>query len=232
MADKTVDKKVNYPRLPEKQWWALRERFKQSMPGKVTPSYLATVLDMKENSAKANILPALQAIGLVDAQGKSTDLAKRWRDDAEYAAALKEMRERVYPDELLDAIPDPKTARSAAERWFANRTGHGQAAAFKMAHFYELLSDGDPLRRQAKSSKKETPRSPPRRRSSPPPVTPSSTPVAPPDVEEKASKPPHTSPGRMPSVHIDMQIHISPEATPEQIDQIFASMAKHLYQRS
>ena len=32
-----------------------------------------------------------------------------------------------------------------------------------------------------------------------------------------------------PSVHIDFQIHISPEASPEQIDQIFASMRRHLY---
>lgn len=32
-----------------------------------------------------------------------------------------------------------------------------------------------------------------------------------------------------PSLHIDMQVHISADSTPEQIDQIFASMAKHLY---
>ena len=34
-----------------------------------------------------------------------------------------------------------------------------------------------------------------------------------------------------PSVHLDIQIHVPADATPEQIDQIFASMAKHLYQR-
>ena len=32
-----------------------------------------------------------------------------------------------------------------------------------------------------------------------------------------------------PTLHIDIQIHISSEASPAQIDQIFASMAKHLY---
>jgi hypothetical protein len=31
-----------------------------------------------------------------------------------------------------------------------------------------------------------------------------------------------------PAVHIDIQIHISPESTAEQIDKIFESMAKHL----
>jgi len=34
-----------------------------------------------------------------------------------------------------------------------------------------------------------------------------------------------------PSIHIDFQVHISPEATPEQIDQIFASMRRHLYEK-
>ena len=32
-----------------------------------------------------------------------------------------------------------------------------------------------------------------------------------------------------PSIHIDIQIHISPEASTDQIDQVFKSMAKHLY---
>jgi hypothetical protein len=34
---------------------------------------------------------------------------------------------------------------------------------------------------------------------------------------------------QLPSVHIDIQVHISPEATPLQIDQVFKSMAQHLY---
>lgn len=32
-----------------------------------------------------------------------------------------------------------------------------------------------------------------------------------------------------PSLHIDIQIHIPSDASPEQLDKIFASMAKHLY---
>lgn len=37
---------------------------------------------------------------------------------------------------------------------------------------------------------------------------------------------------REPSLHIDVQVHIDATASAEQIDQIFASMAKHLYGRS
>ncbi len=36
----------------------------------------------------------------------------------------------------------------------------------------------------------------------------------------------------VPSLHIDIQIHIDANASPEQVDQIFASMAKHLYGRA
>ena len=32
-----------------------------------------------------------------------------------------------------------------------------------------------------------------------------------------------------PDIHIDLQIHISPESTTEQIETIFACMAKHIY---
>lgn len=38
-----------------------------------------------------------------------------------------------------------------------------------------------------------------------------------------------TTKEEQPSIHIDFQIHISPETTPEQIDQIFTSMRRHLY---
>lgn len=34
--------------------------------------------------------------------------------------------------------------------------------------------------------------------------------------------------GFSPKLHVDIQIHISPDSTPEQIDKIFESMARHL----
>lgn len=38
--------------------------------------------------------------------------------------------------------------------------------------------------------------------------------------------------GSVPSLHINIQIHISPEASTEQIEKIFESMSKHLYKDS
>jgi hypothetical protein len=132
-----------FPTLPAKQWWALRTKFKQTIPTRVTPAYLAAALGMQEKSAKANVLPALLAVGLINSDGIPTERAKRWRDDDQYADVLKEMREQIYPTDLLEAIPNPKDNRASTERWFANRTGHGLSAAQKMANFYELLTATD-----------------------------------------------------------------------------------------
>ena len=44
-------------------------------------------------------------------------------------------------------------------------------------------------------------------------------------------QPPASSSRLAPTVHVDVQIHIPAAATAEQIDQIFGSMAKHLYGR-
>ncbi len=40
-----------------------------------------------------------------------------------------------------------------------------------------------------------------------------------------------SGPSNEPSVHINIQIHIDPSSTPDQVDQIFSSMARHLYGR-
>jgi hypothetical protein len=55
-----------------------------------------------------------------------------------------------------------------------------------------------------------------------------------PSVREDAAATPAPLPQTAPSVvrpdiHLDFQIHIAADAKPEVIEQIFASMAKHLY---
>ncbi len=51
--------------------------------------------------------------------------------------------------------------------------------------------------------------------------------------EEKREEPDkkRPRPPGEPEVHIDVNIHIDPAASPDQIDQVFASMARHLYGR-
>jgi hypothetical protein len=49
-----AEQKKSFPMLPIAHWWKLRKKFKQSLPGVVSDGYLATVLKMGANSARAN----------------------------------------------------------------------------------------------------------------------------------------------------------------------------------
>ena len=214
-------KKQSYPMLPVRQWWRLREKFRQSIPGTVTASYLAAALGMQEKSARNNILPYLQQLGIIDSEGKTLDRARQWRDDAQYADVCKQMRKEVYPEELLHAVPDPITNRDAAGRWFANETGAGANAVNKMIGLFAVLVEGNPenKNRSNRSGSTATKKTTTRK------------------TGTKSRKPKPSPEGDLvrtpesPGIHINIQVHVSSDATPDQIDQIFASMAKHIYGR-
>lgn len=224
------ENKSSFPTIPVRQWWVIRNKFKQSIPATITPGFLATALDMKESSAKANILPALISFKIVDENGKPTDRARQWRDDGQYSVVCQQIREEIYPQELLDAQPPPSPNREVVERWFANKTGVGEVAAKKLAQVYILLCEANPSEGQEGTA--TPPGKPTQRR--PKPVKSKSEekaitaatieppPISQPQIQAKLPS------AVVPSLHIDIQIHISPDASPTQIDQIFASMAMHL----
>jgi hypothetical protein len=93
-----------YPFFAPVNWWRIRKAFKRTLPKEVSPSYFATVGEMTEDSAKKNIIPKLKTLGLITDDLKTTDLAFRWRDDESYSEVCKEIIDRVYPSELVDAI--------------------------------------------------------------------------------------------------------------------------------
>lgn len=222
-----AEKKNSYPILPLANWWALRNRFKQSIPTTVSPGFVGTVLNIKEKSAQTNIIPHLVSMGIIDQDGKPLERANKWRDDQHYPEVCQEILTEVYPNELLEALPGPTLDRADVKRWFARNTGLGEVAVGRMAAFYELLVTADPSGGQATTTKKsatqKTTKKPLERVavSSPAKPKPSET-VKPTAIQGEKSV-------AQPTIHLDIQIHISPDATAEQIDLIFASMAKHLY---
>ena len=222
--------KMTFPTMPVGHWGALREKFKQTIPGIVTDNYLSSVLQMTVSSARTNILPSLRSVGLIDENGKPTDLAKKWRDDHEYPTVCSQIRKSVYPQELLDAIPGPTVDRAGCTRWFANHTGAGQGAIGKMVAFYSLVTEANP----AKSDKRtDTPKPTAKKLSSSKPNrvaklnTGTESVVSPEAVDTK-----HKQGNIQPAIHLNLQIHISADASSEQIDKIFESMAKHLYRQN
>lgn len=225
-----AEAKRSFPMLPVSHWWELRKQFKRSIPGVVTDNYLSTVLEMKIDSARNNVLPYLKQLKIIDEEGKTGDRAKRWRDDEQYAAVCKEMLADTYPKDLLDSAPTAED-RDKAERWFANHTGAGESAAGRMAAIYAVLLQAD-VAKQPDQEKKDRPRPVRAERAVAVPKTPlreavlTPPPAVAPQHDGKAS-------GKLavPDININLQVHISADATADQIDQIFASMAKHIYKR-
>jgi hypothetical protein len=223
------DKKTTFPVIPSAHWWVLRKKFKQSIPGVVTDNYIASVLDMQLSSARANVLPALKATKIIDGDGKPLERAKRWRDDDQYSKVCDEIRRDIYPEELLDGIPDPSSNKNTAERWFANHTGGGEAAVRKITQFYILLSEADPSKAPDGSEPASKAKPQASVKATRKTQKPNSLPVSPQVVESGSSKDKRQLPSTGPSVHINLQIHISADASTDQIEQVFASMAKHIY---
>lgn len=221
-----------FPMMPIKHWWTLRDRFEQSIPGVVTDNYLATVLNMKVPSARGNILPYLKQMGIIDEEGKPSDRAKKWRDDNQYPSVCEEIKKEIYPQEVLDAAPAPIADRASAENWFANHTGAGRVAVNKMVACYAVLCDADP----AKAPKNKEKTVPKKKRPEDAKSTSKSSkvhekPINTSQISSTKRVETQTKNEQGPDLRINLQIHISADASPDQIDQIFASMAKHIYNR-
>jgi hypothetical protein len=182
----------------------------------------------------------LKTFGIVDAEGKPTERAEKWRHDDTYPEVCEEIKRDVYPEELLHTAADPQE-RAAAERWFARTTKAGTAHVKKLGGLYQVIMEADPTKRRdvgkgGRSSSQPTeragtgkPKSAPKRSQSAVSVVgdgdnaEASAAIGPqaPSVPVVAQLP-------TPALHFDIQIHIDPNASAEQIDRIFASMAKHL----
>jgi hypothetical protein len=214
-----------FPKIPATAWWRLRRRFHQSVPKQVTANYLQTVLDVQAGHAN-NLVPQLEAVGLIDESGTPTALANQWRTDDGYPKACKAIIDAVYPSGLTDAVPPTNPDADAAARWFMNELQVGNDAARQMARFYALVAKGDPSDGDATQATTGGP--------APGHKEPKQKPakaklVAAPKPSESVKQGPPTP--EAPDLRIAVQVHIPSDASPDQIDAIFASMAKHLYRR-
>ncbi|HAO78288.1 MAG TPA: hypothetical protein DCQ92_04785 [Verrucomicrobia subdivision 3 bacterium] len=219
------ENKKSFPKMPAKNWWAVREKFVKTIPSEVTENYISSVLNMTPDSARSNVITPLKAVGLIDADNKPTELAKRWRDDAQYAKVCEEIRKKVYPNELVEAFPSVPADTDGIERWFMNHGGVGSPAAKMLGTFYVLLTEANPSKAKEAATKHSNVTGSKPKAASKPAKT-----KSPEELPEQKAKSEVTQqqPASGPSLHIDVQVHIASDAPAEQIDKIFASMAKHL----
>ncbi|WP_419923018.1 DUF5343 domain-containing protein [Candidatus Poriferisodalis sp.] len=218
-----VTNKRTYPRLPAKNWWTLREKFKQSVPTTVDADYLQSVLGLTSPRAAANLLGPLRALGLIDDSGQPTRRAYTWRLDESYAQTCEDMSEEVYPDSLRSAFPHPSDNRDGVTSWFSRNTDAGQNAASGMAALFSIIASGEMETARAGESTAGKPKKKAVAKEAAPAVSSQSSTEVAAGLNEKRSR-------RVePELNVNVQIHISSEASAGQIDQIFKSMAEHLY---
>jgi hypothetical protein len=222
MADRT-----SFPSIPTKNWWTLRDRFLSSPPREVNAAYLSAVLGLQDKAA-ANLVPSLRAIGLIDEKGKPTERAGRWRVDEHYPEVTGEIIAEIYPRALLDVAPPDNPDPTVVKRWFLRETGTGEARANILAGFYRLLAAGDPTARD-EAQRRAAVRSAATARTQTRQTTTRKPPK--PDGDGAESKDGGGGPGKtqMPSLSVAVQVYIDKDMTAEQVDHVFASMARHLY---
>lgn len=229
------DSKQAYPKVPAKAWYTIRGRAASSPSTRFTPQLVATLLDLNnEKSARDNVLLGMNRLGILKSDDWSlTERGQKWRLDDSYAEACDGIISEVYPEELAALTDDDgKPDLNMINSWFA-RKGYGTSNAGAMARTFALVASKSPTapeptqrerpaEKAVTTAKKAAARAGgssgsarPEHQNTPPPPAP---PV--PRREER------------PTIHVDLQIHISSDATAEQIDHVFASMAKHLYDKT
>jgi len=215
--------KTNFPQIPAKVWWQIRRYFKRKIPSELSPSSVATLLGVKEVAAKT-YCNELQKLGLLDESYKPTDLVFSWRDDEKYADTCQKILETAYPQELTELAPAGVADRDTVVRWFMNSARLGEGSAKNRASTYLLIAKGDPSEEQDAANTKAS-------------NTSKTSKAAP---KKDASSSHQKENGRAsstdkvtnatfsPSLQLNIQIHISADATSDQIETIFSSMARHL----
>lgn len=182
------------------------------IPPKVNLAWLKAIGFTSSND---KTLPGvLKFIGFIDQSGIPTATWTAYRG-ARHRAVLGEAIRKGYAD-LFALYPDANTrSNTDLTHVFSTSSSAGaQVVSKTVATFKALVDEAD---FSASGESAETTML----------AGPLHVPAAP--AAPAAPKAPTSQSG--PEVHIDIQIHISPESTAEQIDKIFESMAKHLYGR-
>lgn len=183
------------------------------VPPKVTNPWLKTIGFTSSNDS--TLVGVLKFIGFIDQSGIPTATWSAYRG-AQHKTVLGDAIRKGYA-ELYAIYPDAHSqSTSVIQHVFSTSSSAGQQVVSKTVQTFKALVDeaefpenADPTDTLLQSGPLHTPAAaqPPRG-----PVMPQTN-------------------GIGPGLHIDIQIHISPEATPDQIDKIFESMSKHLYGR-
>lgn len=219
MADKS-----GFPQIPGRVWWGVRDLINARPKMKFDDGNLAATLNVQPAAAR-QYLAELKRIGILDDQGAVTDLGERWRHDEGYEEVVGEILASAYPDGLVSIAPPGSAERTSVERWFAH-SGLGSGTAKNKAGTYLMIANDRPGEARVRVATQKTERPPPPDKVAPKPRRSASGKN---DSQNSESTPePRGQPGGTIPLNLNVQIHISADATSDQIETIFAAMRKYL----
>lgn len=180
------------------------------VPPKLTQAHLKTLGFTSSNDQ--SMIGVLKFIGLIDSNNIPTPVWTEYRG-AHHKTVLAKAIRNGYSD-LFAVYPDANTRNNTelSHVFSTSSTAGAQVIAKTVATFKALVEEAD----FSGVSPSET-------------TLPSGTLHHPAALAPAPKIPNLPTQSSSPEVHIDIQIHISPESTSEQIEKIFESMAKHLY---
>jgi hypothetical protein len=205
---------VPYTTVPGKIGSLLNKIKSNGVPKKVDTVWLKAIGFTSSNDK--SLLPVLKNIDFVDGGKAPTDRWRKFRG-IDGDIALGEAIRQGYSD-LYDFYEDAHDRNtSEIANVFKTKSSAGDQAISKAVSTFKALVAEAKFTPSTQSRSAELGTS-----------EQESAPLNPPQTPLRTA----TASGSTPSLHIDLQVHISPEATVEQIDKIFASMAKHLYRKA
>lgn len=208
---------ANYPQLPKAVWQGIWAILRKTPNRKLDEKALAAELDVQQTAAKAYARELIR-LGILDEEYKPTERANAWRQDGRDKNLIEQILDDAYPQTLRELAPVSDLNRDKIVRWFMN-DGLGMGSAKNKAATYLMLAEG--VDEDAISPVKST-----TSKSIGADELPKRRPVR---VAPAKSERPDVSPDRdfTPELAVNVQIHISADATSDQIDAIFASMKKY-----
>ena len=227
-----ANKPNSYPKVPGKAWAALRKRAVAAPTIKITGDAVAALLEMSnEKSAMDNIVYPLRRLGLIDDDGALTERGGKWRTDAGYGDACDEILADVYPEALSQLTGDNGAPNPPAVRTWFDQQGFGASNAKQMARTYLMIASKEIPAQPTPSGDgpKKSPANKAAATKAPDKRTETGSGVAAGKGTSSQATTAESPP--QPSLHLDIQIHIPPDASAEQLDKIFESMARHLSTR-
>ncbi|MBS0410720.1 MAG: DUF5343 domain-containing protein [Proteobacteria bacterium] len=202
---------ANYPytQVPGKLKQLLDKIRSVGVPAKVSVQWLKTLGFTSSNDS--TMIPVLKFIELIDQSGAPTQIWSQFRG-GNSKSVLGDAIRKGYA-ELYSVYPDAHTrSQTEVENVFKTSSTAGQQAITKtVSTFKALVGEAEFVNSPVKE------------------VLHTAGPLHVPVAKNEAGTGSGAVGTTAPSLHIDIQVHISPDSTPEQIDKIFASMAKHLY---